>query len=301
MDSSNSILQELDFFKTLDDDQSFTDLKKELIIECCDSFPDLVKSLSFEKGIVEIDYYDFESGTPQVFYYNFYEELPSLVDSKVRKIKNVIDAQVSSFISENKDLQVFFKNLEAIIVALANLKYKLIPNRDEITLALANVLEYLQDRYGYNTEYKLLDKLFKIDIESYNPNSYRWLTVNSDRGISKLKKLYSLLSEEPKIIDCSESEFVNAFTQSKLTDGIRWCVRGKNGQYSKQSLIQFIDTLMSEKYIESKDAKGFNDALRYIFRDDKGQQIKNISISKSASTNTPSGWERIRAVIDELE
>lgn len=301
MDTTNSILHILDFFRILDDEESFYDLKKESVIECCDSYSNLVKSFSFEKGIVEIDYYDLESKSPQPFYYSFYEEIPNLIDSKVRQIKNIIDEQVSLFLTENKDLQIFFKNLETVTVALENKNYDLIPIREEVIIALSDILNYTKDRYGYTPKHKLLNKPFRIDIESFNPNSYRWLTVNSDKGELKLKKLYSLLSEEPKIIDCSEREFVNAFTQSKVTEGIKWCIIGKNGQYSKQSLIQFVEALMSEKHIESKPEMGFNSSIEYVFRDNKGQRIKHISVSKSASTKRPTEWNRIQEILDKLE
>lgn len=301
MDTTNSILQPLNFFRILADEESFNDLKRQSVIECCDSYSDFVKGFSLEKGIVEVNYYDLEDMSLQIFYYSFYEEIPHLIDAKIREVKNIIDEQISSCISENKDIQIFFKNLETILVALANINYEFIPNNEQILIALSTILEYTEDKYGYNPQHKLLKKSFGIDIESYSPSSYKWLTVSSDKGRRKLKKLYGLLSEEPKIIDCSEIEFVNAFTQSKITDGIKWCVIGKNGQYSKQSLIQFVETLMSEKYIESKDDKSFNDSLKYIFRDNDGQQIKYISVSKSASTKTPAEWERIRSIIDKLE
>ncbi|WDF47425.1 hypothetical protein PQ459_02820 [Chryseobacterium sp. KACC 21268] len=301
MDTTNSILHPLDFFRTLDDKESFNDLKRQSVIECCDSYSNLVKGFSFEKGTVEIDYYDLESKGFQLFYYSFYEEIPNLIDSKIRQIKNIIDEQVSLFLTENKDLQIFFKNLETVVVALGNKNYNMIPNREEVITALSDILNYTEDKYGYTPNHKLLNKPFTINIEAYNSNSCRWLTVSSDRGELKLKKLYSLLSEEPKIIDCSEREFVNAFTQSKVTEGINWCIMGKNGQYSKQSLIQFVEALMSDKHIESKLEMSFNSSIEYVFRDNKGQKIKHISVSKSASTKRPTEWNRIQEILDKLE
>jgi hypothetical protein len=89
-------------------------------------------------------------------------------------------------------------------------------------------------------------------------------------------------------------------SQSKLSNGIKWLIKGKNGQYSKQSLIQFIDYLMANKYIETKSGKDFNESVRYVFRDNNGLLIKNVSVSKSSSTKVPSEWDRIKDIVNKI-
>jgi hypothetical protein len=57
---------------------------------------------------------------------------------------------------------------------------------------------------------------------------------------------------------------------------------------------------MANKYIETKSGKDFNESVRYVFRDNNGLLIKNVSVSKSSSTKVPAEWDRIKDIVNRI-
>ena len=53
MNTNSDISTLLDFFKIFDSEESFFELKKELVYDACAGFNNFVKGFSFETGIVE--------------------------------------------------------------------------------------------------------------------------------------------------------------------------------------------------------------------------------------------------------
>ena len=288
------------FFKILDDKESLLELKKEYIFDFCGKISrDSIKKIDYDNGVVEFDDYDFEKSEITVFVYSALEDIILDLERETRSIKNDIDILVERAILNSSDISVSFKNLENILVSLTKREYLGFP-KEHVLSSLASILNHLKINYNYYPTFDFTEDDCQIALGDYSPHSYRWISINTEVGKLSLKKFYSLLTQEPKIVECSEKEFINAFSQSKLSNGIKWLIKGKNGQYSKQSLIQFIDYLMANKYIETKSGKDFNESVRYVFRDNNGLLIKNVSVSKSSSTKVPSEWNRIKDIVNRI-
>jgi len=288
------------FFKILDDKESLLELKKEYIFDFCAKISrDSIKKIDYDNGVVEFDDYDFEKSEITVFVYNALEDIILDLERETRSIKNDIDILVERAIINSSDVSVSFKNLENILVSLTKREYLGFP-KEHVLSSLATILNHLKINYNYYPTFDFTEDNCQIALGDYSPHSYRWISINTEVGKLSLKKFYSLLTQEPKIVECSEKEFINAFSQSKLSNGIKWLIKGKNGQYSKQSLIQFIDYLMANKYIETKSGKDFNTSVRYVFRDNNGLLIKNVSVSKSSSTKVPAEWDRIKDIVNRI-
>ncbi len=255
--------------------------------------------IDYDSGVVEFDDYDFEKSEITVFVYSALEDIILDLERETRSIKNDIDFLVERAILNSSDISVSFKNLENILVSLTKREYLGFP-KEHVLSSLATILNHLKINYNYYSTFDFTEDNCQIALGDYSPHSYRWISINTEVGKLSLKKFYSLLTQEPKIVECSEKEFINAFSQSKLSNGIKWLIKGKNGQYSKQSLIQFIDYLMANKYIETKNGKDFNESVRYVFRDNNGLLIKNVSVSKSSSTKVPSEWDRIKDIVNRI-
>jgi 5S rRNA maturation endonuclease (ribonuclease M5) len=291
---------EFKFFKILDDKESLLELKKEYIFDFCGKISkDSIKKIDYDNGVVEFDDYDFEKSEITGFIYSALEDIILDLERETRSIKNDIDILVERAIINSSDVSVSFKNLENILVSLTKREYLGFP-KEHVLSSLATILNHLKINYNYYPTFDFTEDNFQIALDDYSPHSYRWISINTEVGKLSLKKFYSLLTQEPKIVECSEKEFINAFSQSKLSNGIKWLIKGKNGQYSKQSLIQFIDYLMANKYIETKSGKDFNESVRYVFRDNNGLLIKNVSVSKSSSTKVPSEWDRIKDIVNKI-
>lgn len=288
------------FFKLLDDKESLLELKKEYIFDFCSKISqDSILKIDYDSGVVEFDDYDFEKSEITVFVYSALEDIILDLERETRSIKNDIDFLVERAILNSSDISVSFKNLENILVSLTKREYLGFP-KEHVLSSLATILNHLKINYNYYPTFDFTEDNCQIALGDYSPHSYRWISINTEVGKLSLKKFYSLLTQEPKIVECSEKEFINAFSQSKLSNGIKWLIKGKNGQYSKQSLIQFIDYLMANKYIETKNGKDFNESVRYVFRDNNGLLIKNVSVSKSSSTKVPSEWDRIKDIVNRI-
>lgn len=288
-----------DFFKIFDSQETISELRKELVYEACDEFKNFVKGFSCETGFVEVEYYDHITGEFGTSHYSAMDDILVLINKKVRDIKNEIDSLLSSALVYGSDIQTYLLNFSTILTALAKRDFFPFEQRELIYKGIGDIAQHIKVNYDFDSGYNYQRKPYMRSVGNYHSLSYRWNSLEDEAGLLSLKKLFKLLTMEPKIIDCSENEFIDAFTQSKVNTGIRWCVIGKNGQYSKQSLLSFIEYLMSNKFIETK-TNDFNKALCYVFRTNTGEPIKNLSVSKSSSTSVPSEWERILAILGKI-
>jgi len=298
MERDSNLDSLLNFFKILDDENAFYDLKKELIIEFCENYHKFVKSIDFNSGVVEIEHYDPENLRSEILIYIVADEIQLLVNKNTRDIKNEIDNIVNNAIILGKDINIILQNINSLLIAVSKREFKSF-SKLIILKALTDITSHIEKNYNYFSDYSFTNS-FQVDVKDFCKDSYMWKSIDGEVRIYTLKKLYKLLTEEPKIIDCSEEEFIKAFSQSKITDGIKWCVLGKNKDYSKQSLLAFIEYLSANNYIEAKSKIDFNKAIIYVFRNHKGEIIKNISISKSATTNQPTEWERIKEILNKI-
>lgn len=129
-------------------------------------------------------------------------------------------------------------------------------------------------------------------------SSFKWDLVNPEDAKEQLTKLYKLLVQSPPVIECSMSQFIDAFTEKEVETGIKWMLTSvKNRQPSKVSLIYFIKQLINRTDLED-DQINFNRKIEYVFRDHTGETFQNIKQSKSQMSNTPDHHVRIDELID---
>lgn len=166
------------------------------------------------------------------------------------------------------------------------------------------------------TEFPFLESYFvKIEkiIESYsslNDNINQPVIINkvysfnliSDNPIETINKLYDQLSaqENGKLISCTKSDFLNAFTGKIVEKGIYWQVVGKNKKTSKVSLIYFLEKLINNGFLSRAVINDLNKYIKYIFRDKDGFELKNIKQSKSTFSKKPQLASTIDKVISSL-
>ncbi len=167
--------------------------------------------------------------------------------------------------------------------------------------SIVTLIKYIHEKY-------LTERILSIDhnnpdaieIDDYCNLSFNWDSLNSEEKIPNIQKLYSLLIESPALIHSSAEDFVNAFTMRKVSSGIRWLQTGKNGLISKSSLFYFISRLIEDNVLTETSTTNLNKKIEYLFRDAHGNTLKNIKQSKSITSTSPTGKDRIDSVMDAL-
>ncbi|WP_407476203.1 hypothetical protein [Elizabethkingia anophelis] len=298
MNENMDAFDHLEYFKYLDDDSSLAEIKRETMLEFHILEGNNIISIDYRTGIYKAHAYDFEANKPFINTVDIVNVIGLYLEGeKSDIIISEFDKEFKAYIQKGQDVNILLNNLKFLLRDLSRREYTNFNNLSYIYRALDKISAHIKKKYGFDCELSFKKNQSHILIDKPLPHSYKW----KDSDTTSLKKLYTMLSEEPKIIDCSEETFIKAFSLSEVEDGIKWCAIGKNGQYSKQSLIQFISHLMSHQLILNKETEHlFNKALKYVFRDNKGEQIKNLSISKSNSSHRPTGWGRIENILNNL-
>lgn len=135
---------------------------------------------------------------------------------------------------------------------------------------------------------------------SYTP-SFVLIAESPKEQLTKIKALYELLNEKPSIITCSVEEFINAFTGKEIDEGINWLIRGKNKNHvSKPSLLYFLDKLIDKGALSPNIIYDLYKFIRYVFRDHKGDELKNLKQSREAMSDNPASKDRIDTIISSL-
>ncbi|HFI4794334.1 TPA: hypothetical protein ACGQK4_000025 [Elizabethkingia anophelis] len=299
MNENMDAFDHLDYFRYLDDDDSLAEIKRKTMLECHILEGNNMIYIDYLTGIYKAHSYDFEANESFINTVDISDIIGIYLEGeKSDIIISEFDKEFKAYIHKGQDVKVLLNNFKFLLKDLSKREYTTFNNLSYIYRALDKISAHIKKKYGFDCELSFKKNQSYIPIEKSLPHSYKW----KDSDTTSLKKLYTMLSEEPKIIDCSEETFIKAFSLSEVEDGIKWCVMGKNGQYSKQSLIEFIKYLMSLKLIVNKETEHlFNKALEYVFRDNTGEHIKNLSVSKSNSTKKPADWDRIENIIDSLE
>lgn len=135
---------------------------------------------------------------------------------------------------------------------------------------------------------------------SYTP-SFVFIAESPKEQLSKIKALYKLLNEKPSIITCSKEEFTNAFTGKEVDEGVNWLITGKNKNFvSKPSLLYFLDELINQGFLNRNIINDLYKFIRYVFRDHKGNELKNLKQSREAMSDNPASKDRIDTIISSL-
>lgn len=126
-----------------------------------------------------------------------------------------------------------------------------------------------------------INKLTQEDrlIESTEIFSFKFL-----HNEEKILPLYKLLSDA-NLIEADKQEFINAFSEKKVTTGVIWLCKARNKQVNKKALFTFIKRLETENIIKVCNMKN---QVGYVFRDGEGNLLKNLDQSYLDSLDEPS-------------
>jgi hypothetical protein len=149
--------------------------------------------------------------------------------------------------------------------------------------------------------YNLINQFSKpIKNYSFVPSLVLLSDSPEEQGL-KIEVLYNLLTEKPSMINCSKEEFNKAFTGQEITEGIHWLVTGKNKNYvSKPSLLYFLDELIDKGFLSRNIIHDLYKFIRYLFRDHKGNELKNLKQSREDMSDNPTSKNRINTIISSL-
>lgn len=133
--------------------------------------------------------------------------------------------------------------------------------------------------------------------------AFSWVEQKPSSPIGAIEVLYNrLVSASPPIIDTSLANFRAAFSGENLLTplGIRWLIRGRNGETSKPSLLHFIHCLFTAGKILDDTGPYCNQQINMIFIDADGRPFKNIRQSKNGAGSNPVRAKEIKRIIDNL-
>ena len=212
--------------------------------------------------------------TEETDVYKFETVVRSKIDKEVQKVIKEIEANFQKIHIEKKSgVNGYSEYLKKDFKSIQDLKnykiYQFLPGLlEEIT---ATINRFIQNKNS--------------DSNSRSPsNSFELLPIeNTTLQITKIKKLFSLLikAKPSPIIEATEEEFINAFTGKKVEKGVNWLILGKNKQISKTSLFYFIENLQ-RKHLKVRLSDNISNYIKYVFRDSKGEELKNLKQTKSS-------------------
>lgn len=245
---------------------------------------DGVDSINWDKTnhIISITYID----QPNKLIYDKFE------DRVIEKLDKEIKVSIS-FIEQNfKDK--FSDKLEVNSIA-EFLRIKLKTQRKYISINEFKFLDF------YFTKIEKVLNSYSNRIINYNFTlSFNLLSESSVSQMDKIEKLFSLLTQSPSLINCKKNEFKKAFTGKQLDEGIHWLVVARNNQTSKVSLFYFINQLILNNHLDSIILNDLNKYVKYVFRDFKGNEFKNLKQSKATFSQKTSSKDRIDDIISSL-
>ncbi|AZI20723.1 hypothetical protein [Chryseobacterium taklimakanense] len=272
--------------------ESFTNSNAELLFHL--SFLPAQNKLHGDK-ITEIN--EEEKFVKYVDVDGFYYTIPFsswLISEGVRKLTvaiNEIDAEIVEISKKNQNANEYLKLVSKRIGVIIEKLSK----EDKYNNLIPFLIDF-KERFDKLKNFKD----FSLNKNNLLVNSYTWYGNDDEENLLEIKKLFELLSKNPKLIDCSESDFINAFTNKPVESGIKWLVKGRSGHISKPSLFYLIDLLIEKELLEDFNNVEYNSKVEYVFRDNNGEKIKNIRQSKSSRTSNPEMSERIESIIVDL-
>lgn len=215
------------------------------------------------------------------------------INEVVRKIHaatNEIDSELIEISKNNKNPNEYLK---LILKRIGIILQKASASENQL-----NILPFLKNFQRHFDQLKNF-KDFTTSKDPLLANSFDWYGKDKEENLLQIKKLLELLTKSPPLIDCTEQEFINAFTNQPVKSGIKWLVTGPSKQISKRSLFYLIDLLVNKELLDFQPSE-YNSKIEYVFRDQFGNGIKNIRQSKVRDTSKPALKDRIDDIIDEL-
>ncbi|MCB0745873.1 MAG: hypothetical protein KDC90_00285 [Ignavibacteriae bacterium] len=301
--------QPLNFFEEFLQSNKISLLKERMINDFIDSGRYMgIESIDRVKGIVRFNdvYYDEQSDGPieGITILSFENHLSHLLKTEFEIAKKYLDNTIADITKQGSNPSEYIwlqLNLLSKLELKAQTVYEDTPNVKDVITRLS---KHIGEKYLYenhNSALKTVNSQTSAeDPDNFSPNSFLWDAIDHDSRIEQLNKLYDLLTANPKVIDCAKEDFINAFSQKKVVDGIYWCIKGKNNMTSKSSLFYFLEQLNQENFIQEVPSYDLNKKVEYVFRDIDGNPLKNIRQSKSNNSTSPTGKEQIDQILQDI-
>lgn len=291
----------LHYFEDLLEYDKTNKLKDIFITECIADFGNSIEDIEIEQGIITYrnEYFDEETNQyiEGLITFDFDKHFTTQINAEYKKAKTLLDAITFDIVS-NGNNPIEFLNLQMTILKSLYLKLDtLYIEKPVVRNAIVALKNYLHEKYCIDIPKLPIQKQNNHNTESspddYTPLSFCWDSIDDQKRIEELEHLYSLLIEKPAVIECTREDFINAFTQKKVNNGIKWLIIGRNKYSSKSALFYFINFLNNESYINTVKSTELNKKIVHVFRDNRGNLLKNIRQSKNHSSTTPTNYKRL--------
>ncbi|WP_417363317.1 hypothetical protein [Galbibacter sp.] len=295
----------LSFFEELLQYNKLSFLKDEFINRFVDNDGMDIESIDAKTGIIK--YVSAFSNPPSIepvyaiTSISFQKEFHKEINTEFLKAKKAIDDFATHITQQGNNPLEYITLQHNYIITLKEKAISVYPEAPIVKSALTSLLQYIEEKYNLNNNIKHIHTVAPSieNPEDYSPHSFLWDALDNETREANLSKLYDLLTIQPKLIECQKEEFINAFSQKVVSNGIKWRVKGKNGQISKSSLFYFITSLNQGYIVEIPDTE-LNKRVSYTFRNAEGQPFINIRQSKNNVSANPEGKERIDQILKDV-
>ena len=214
--------------------------------------------------------------------FSFEGAIKSKLTSEIKHSKNFIEQGFEKRFSDKKEVKAYANFLRIKLNFLSENK-------------VFNEFSFLTT---YFEEFYILINRYSKETKSYQfIPSFKLL---ADNPKEKINTLFGLLTEIPSMINCTEEEFEKAFTGQEVEQGIHWLVIGKSKQISKVSLFYLVEKLIEHEFISSSILVDLSKYVKYVFRDSKGDELKNLKQSKATYSKNVTAKARIDGIISSL-
>lgn len=291
------------FFEDLLQENKIIDLKLNFISNFVEDYRSFeIESIDNEQGIIKFwNSYQDEITLQQIVeisVYDFEDYFNALIVENYKTSKKKTDELLFEICVNGNTPKIF---IASQIEFLNNLRTKAESIYSERPIIKKHIKLLIKHLLENRTEIEV-DHITPnlIDREDYAEYSLNWDSARPEDTIPNISKLFVLLTQSPLLIECSQEEFINAFTKRKIFNGIRWLVKGPNKSISKSSLVYFVRRLIEEEYIENIPESSLNKTIQYVFRDSDGQTLKNIKQTIYAMTDNPTQKDRIELIISRI-
>lgn len=297
----DEIKQPCIFFESLLEEDKCNDLKKKFISNFEQEFGTMnVKRINEQTGVIEIwnAYTDefTKEVIAEILVYDFETYFNSEIEENFQTAKSQIDELILEVILNDKSPERFIDHQIILLNDLLLKTHSLYLDRPILKKSIKRLIKHLHKKKSSTTIDISSPNL--VEIDNFSSYSFNWDSANPEDTIPNLEKFYYLLTEYPPLIECSKDEFIKAFTKRKISNGIKWLVKGDNKLISKSSLLYLVYRLIEEGFITEIATDSFNKTIGYIFRDSSGEFLQNIK-NKNLSSN-PAEKERIDRIIDSI-
>jgi len=255
--------------------------------------------------IYNVIFYD-HNGTPHErdITLTFEKFLTDKLLEEISNYKYAINEMILAIAKNGNSAREFIQLQDSTLLKLKPKIISLYSERLIFAKAVVLLSNFLKDEYReyFKIKENERDKNFPLLplSEDFSPYSFKWDALNPEDAIPAIEVLYQLVTEKPAMIQSSKEDFIAAFTQKKVAEGIRWLVLGNNKHSSKTSLFYFIYALIDHGYIENVPSEQLNKMVKYMFKDKEGKTLKNIGQSKYSVSENPAQKKRIDLIIKSI-